>query len=110
MCFIRREVELPRRFSAHFLWRIRNEISIEELIGRLGIPTKHRDGCFRFLCPVCSEFHTATLRDANLARCFRCCRNFNTIEMTMVVEGLDFVECVNDLGRRLVSGGVAHNR
>lgn len=88
---------MRRRFSASLLRRIRNEIPIEQLIDRLDVPSKLRDGYFRFLCPLCSDFHTATNPETNLARCFRCKRNFNTIEILMITRGRDFVESVHAL-------------
>ena len=42
----------------------------------LQIPFKIRDGYFRFLCPLCNEFQTAVNPATNLARCFRCEKNF----------------------------------
>ena len=49
-------------FSADTLRHLRNNIPIHRLIGDvLGIPCKVREGYFRFLCPHCSDFNTATL-------------------------------------------------
>ena len=111
MFFNRQEAEVARRFSAHFLWRLRNEIPIEDLIIELDIPSKRRDGYFRFLCPLCSDFHTATHPKTNLARCFRCRRNFNPIELLMVVEHKDFVASVHALSeRRAVTARAAQRR
>ncbi len=90
-----------RRFSSRFLRRIRNEIPIDQLIVELDLPSKQRDGYFRFLCPLCSDFHTATNPETNLARCFRCGRNFNTIEILMIIERKGFVESVHSLRERL---------
>jgi DNA primase len=90
-----------RRFEPRFLRGLRNDIPIEALIGDLDIPSKRRDGYFRFLCPLCSDFHTATNPETNLARCFRCRRNFNPIELLMVVEQKDFVDSVHALSERL---------
>jgi hypothetical protein len=63
----------------------------------LEIPSKVSEGHLRFLCPICSEFNTATKLETNLARCFRCERNFNTIEMVMVTKNLDFIKSVRFL-------------
>jgi len=81
------------------LRRLRNEIDIASLIERLAIPSKVRDGYLRFLCPVCSDFHTATNPRTNLARCFRCERNFNPIDLLIVERGWRFLDAVRFLQR-----------
>lgn len=85
--------------SREELRRLRNAIDIARLIEELGVPSKVRDGYFRFLCPLCSDFHTATNPRTNLARCFRCERNFNPIDLTMVVRGCRFLDAVRYLQR-----------
>lgn len=78
-------------FSKTFLRSLRNDIPVEMLIrDTLGLPHKYREGYFRFLCPVCRDFHTAVNSKTNLARCFRCKKNFNPIDMTMTVNNCDF--------------------
>ena len=80
------------------LRRLRNEIPITILIAKiLDIPSKVSDGYFRFLCPICSEFITATNPKTNLGRCFRCEKNFNPIEMVMTVKCCNFKEAVEFL-------------
>ncbi|WP_208596420.1 hypothetical protein [Desulfonatronospira thiodismutans] len=47
---------------------------------------------------------TACNPRTNLARCFRCERNFNPIDLVMVVKGLNFreaVEFLQDMEQRL---------
>ncbi len=89
---------MRRHFSSRELFVLRNHISIDTLIKKdLKVPSKFSEGFFRFLCPVCKEFQTATNPKTNLARCFGCQRNFNTIDMVMVCRGLSFVECVKYL-------------
>ncbi len=89
---------MKRRFSAQLLYELRNFIPVDELIEeKLKIPSKISEGVFRFLCPICNEFQTATNRKTNLARCFRCERNFNTIELVMDVRGVNFVPSVKFL-------------
>ncbi len=89
---------MKRRFSAQLLYELRNFIPVDKLIEeKLKIPSKISEGVFRFLCPICNEFQTATNRKTNLARCFRCERNFNTIELVMDVRGADFVPSVKFL-------------
>jgi DNA primase len=84
-------------FTKEVLRRLRNEVLISEIIQVLDIPFKTRDGYLRFLCPLCNEFMTACHPKTNLARCFRCERNFNPIDLVMVVKGLCFQEAVQFL-------------
>jgi DNA primase len=102
---------VSHRFSSQLLRSLRNDLRIDDLIRhRLDMPWKEREGYLRFLCPRCSEFHTATNPKTNLARCFRCGVNFNPIEMVMAVEGCTFVDAVKILAhllkaqRHLLSG------
>jgi hypothetical protein len=67
----------------------------------LKMPSKTTRGRLRFLCPVCSQFKTATKRKTNLARCFSCGRNFNTIEMVMETKHLNFFDSACFLQRLL---------
>jgi len=56
---------MAKRYSSNFLRRLRNEIDITTLIADvLGVPSKISEGYFRFLCPLCSEFNTAVIREA----------------------------------------------
>lgn len=87
-----------RRFTSHQLYMLRNDIPIDALIEKaLYIPSRVADGYFRFLCPSCKEFNTAVNPETNLARCFRCEQNFNTIELVMAIRKLNFVESVRFL-------------
>ena len=87
-----------KRFSKHELFKLRNSIDINMLIAEiLKMPSKTTQGRLRFLCPVCSQFNTATKRETNLARCFSCARNFNTIEMVMETKHLMFIDSVRFL-------------
>ena len=89
---------MKRHFSSQELFMLRNHIPIDTLIEKhLKLPSKFSEGFFRFLCPLCNEFQTATNPKTNLARCFRCERNFNTIDMVMICKRLQFVECVKYL-------------
>lgn len=86
------------RFSSQELFELRNNIPVDMLIrDQLQIPSKIRDGVFRFLCPVCNEFQTAVNPSTNLARCFRCEKNFNSIEIVMQVRGYGFKDSVQFL-------------
>lgn len=87
-----------KRFTQNELFELRNHIPINALIKeRLKIPTKISEGHLRFLCPVCGEFQTATNPKTNLARCFLCEKNFNTIDMVMTWEKTTFLQTVNIL-------------
>jgi len=87
-----------RHFTNHELYILRNDIAIDALIEKaLCIPSRIADGCFRFLCPLCKEFNTAVNPETNLARCFSCERNFNTIDLVMTIKKLDFVDSVRFL-------------
>ena len=86
------------RITDSLLRQLRNDIPIEMVIAHvLKIPYKHSEGYFRFLCPYCNEFNTATKKKTNLARCFRCKTNFNPIDMVMVYYGLNFLDTVEFL-------------
>lgn len=84
-------------FTKETLHRLRNEVLITQVIQVLDIPFKTRDGYLRFLCPLCNEFMTACHPKTNLGRCFRCQRNFNPIDLVMVVKGMCFQEAVRFL-------------
>lgn len=87
------------RFPPEMLKRLRNDIPINLVIKEfLKIPVKFSEGYFRFLCPICSEFVTATNPKTNLARCFRCQKNFNPIDMVMVTKQINFRSAVDYLG------------
>ena len=94
-----RPVEMTkRRFTNHQLYTLRNDIAIDGLIEKaLSIPSRIAEGCFRFLCPLCKQFNTAVNPETNLARCFRCEKNFNTIDLVMTIRKFDFVESVRFL-------------
>lgn len=89
---------MTERFPPEMLRRLRNEIPINLLINEfLKLPTKLSEGYFRFLCPICSEFVTATNPKTNLARCFRCKKNFNPIDMVMTAKQVNFRSAVDYL-------------
>jgi hypothetical protein len=88
---------MGKYFARGLLYRLRNEIAIADLLVRLDWPHKRREGRFVFLCPVCSEFLTGINPRTNLGRCFACERNFNPIDLVMVIQGMDFVAAVHYL-------------
>ncbi len=86
---------MTKRISPKILRKLRNDILIEKLItNTLRIPYKHCEGYLRFLCPLCLEFHSATKKETNLARCFCCKKNFNPIDMVMISRQMDFLAAV----------------
>lgn len=89
---------MSNRLPPEMLRRLRNEIPITLVIAEfLKLPTKVSEGYFRFLCPLCSEFITATNPKTNLARCFLCEKNFNPIDMVMIVKQISFSKAVDYL-------------
>ena len=85
-------------FSSSQLYALRNEINVKMLIEKtLQIPCRVTDGCFRFLCPLCNGFDTAVNPKTNLSRCFRCEKNYNTIDLVMLTRQADFVHSVKFL-------------
>lgn len=89
---------MGKLFSSQELYRLRNSIPIDVLIEKeLAIPSKISEGFFRFLCPLCNEFQTAVNPKNNLGRCFRCEKNFNTIDMVMSWHNIGFVDSVKYL-------------
>jgi len=91
---------MAKRYSKEFLRMLRNEIPIATLIADLlKMESKVCEGYFRFLCPICSGFNTATSEKTNLARCFRCEKNFNPIDMVMEVKRVGFVDAVEYLNQ-----------
>lgn len=95
---------MPQLIGKDHLRRLRNELDIRTVIADvLLLECRHADGRFRFLCPLCSEFHTAVNPKTNLARCFRCLRNFNPIDLVIVVRHYDFLQAVDLLAPLLPS-------
>ena len=82
------------RFTRQHLFTLRNCIPIDQLIEAVSVPAKIHEGHYRFLCPVCNEFNTGINPKTNLARCFSCRKNFNTIDFVMTVKGASFIDSV----------------
>ncbi|GAB6194156.1 CHC2 zinc finger domain-containing protein [Desulfocastanea catecholica] len=92
---------MSRRFSDKQLHKGRNHIPIRQVIETLlAIPSKTVEGIFRFTCPLCAGHHTAVKPETNLSRCFHCNRNFNAIDLCMIVKRMNFVESVTFLIER----------
>lgn len=86
-----------RQYTQNELFVLRNHIPVEALIRQLGIPSKMSEGCFRFCCPVCRGFDTGVNPATNLARCFGCEKNYNTIDLVMLVKKSKFIHSVKFL-------------
>ena len=100
-----------RCFSSSQLYVLRNDINVQTLIEKtLRIPCQVTEGCFRFLCPLCNGFDTAVNPKTNLARCFRCEKNFNTIDLVMLVRQADFVQSAKFLQSIHQKKPVGHDR
>jgi len=93
---------MPNAYPAGFLRMIRNQVPIEKVIvTMLNLEVRHTPKWLRFRCPRCYNFHTATNRDTNLARCFDCKKNFNPIDIVMAAGQCNFVEAVEYLKERM---------
>lgn len=86
-------------YTRQELFILRNHIPIDNLIKELEIPSKTIEGYFRFCCPVCHEFNASVNPKTNLARCFNCRKNYNTIDLVMLVKGSNFIQSVKFLQR-----------
>ncbi len=92
---------MKRRFSQRQLSILRNDIPIERVIvDFLSLHFCHDGSKLRFACPMCQGLDTSILTSSNLARCFSCRRNFNTIEIVMAHLTIGFVDSVNWLMKR----------
>ncbi len=81
-------------YTRQHLFTLRNHIPIARLIEAVSVPAKIQDGRYRFQCPVCNDFNTGINPKTNLARCFSCRKNYNTIDLVMTVKGVSFIESV----------------
>ena len=93
---------MAHRYSKTLLHQLRNDVDVAALIRDvLRLPCKIRDGAFSFECPCCHGFDCATNPRTNLARCFHCQRNFNPIDIVMLVQRCGFLDAVDFLRHRL---------
>lgn len=100
-----------RCFSNQQLYALRNDIDVRMLIEKtLRIPCRVSGGCFRFLCPLCNGFDTAVNPKTNLARCFQCKKNFNTIDLVMLIRHANFVQSVRFLQSIHQKASGSHDR
>lgn len=84
-------------FTKQQLFQIRNEIDIDWLINDKLHLERQFNSIWRFQCPVCQQFNTATQKKNNLARCFNCQKNFNTIDLVIYNKRVNFVPGVQFL-------------
>jgi hypothetical protein len=99
---------MKARLNKSNLRKLRNEIPIARVIAQLlELPSLMDEETFRFKCPICSSFHTATHSVTNLARCFACKRNFNNIDLVIMVKQVSFLDSVSLLQRMLNHPGVS---
>jgi hypothetical protein len=81
-------------FTKQQLFQVRNEIGIDWLINEKLSIERQFNGAWRFRCPLCLELNTATQKKTNLARCFSCQKNFNTIDFVIYTQKINFVPSV----------------
>jgi len=84
-------------FTKQQLFQVRNEVDIDWLISEKLSIERQFNGAWRFRCPLCQELNTATQKKTNLARCFSCQKNFNTIDMVIYTKKINFVPSVRFL-------------
>lgn len=82
------------RYTRRHLFSLRNHIPIDRVIEALSIPSSNQAGKYRFRCPVCHEQNTGVNLKTNLARCFNCQKNYNTIDLVMKVMNVGFLQSV----------------
>lgn len=81
-------------YTRRHLFTLRNHIPIDRVIESLSIPSSNQAEKYRFSCPVCNEQNTGVNPKTNLARCFNCEKNYNTIDLVMKVMNVDFLQSV----------------
>jgi len=100
-------------FTKQQLFQVRNDIDIDWLINDKLHLERQFNSIWRFQCPVCQQFNTATQKKNNLARCFSCQQNFNTIDLVIYSKKVNFVPSVQFLlsllEKKIISNGNAHN-
>jgi len=85
-------------FTKQQLFQVRNEIDIDWLINEKLNIERQFNGAWRFRCPLCQGFNTATQKKTNLARCFSCQKNFNSIDIVIYTKKkINFVPSVRFL-------------
>jgi len=88
-----------RRIADEHLRTLRNAVAISKLVLELSIPTQKHGVRTQFRCPLCQDFATALNPRTHLARCFRCRRNFNTIDLVIAERRVSFLDAVSAIER-----------
>ena len=100
-------------FTKQQLFQVRNSIDIDWLINDKLQIERQFNRLWRFQCPICQQFNTATQKKNNLARCFSCQKNFNTIDLVIYSKKVNFVPAVQFLlsllEKKSVSNSSVHN-
>jgi hypothetical protein len=86
-----------KNFTQQQLFQVRNMIDIDWLINEKLNLRREFNRIWRFQCPLCQQFNTATQKKNNLARCFSCQQNFNTIDLVIYAKQINFVPSVTFL-------------
>jgi hypothetical protein len=93
---------MTKHYSDTFLRTVRNKIPINNVITHLlKMETRYLNKLFRFRCPLCGNYHTAIKKKTNLARCFDCKKNYNSIDLVIIVANCNFVDAVERLKKVL---------
>ena len=77
------------------LRRLRNDVPIKDVIYALNIPWEMNDQIFRFICPCCKNLGASLHPNENLTRCFKCQKNFNPIDLTLIHLNKKFRTAIN---------------
>lgn len=86
---------MTQRILPETLRILRNEVEVDAVIHALEIPWRREDMKLRFICPQCRGLDTSVHPKVNLARCFSCEQNFNTIDLVMVWRSYPFRKAVD---------------
>ena len=76
--------------------KLKNNLPVKWVIQKL-LLRKEIEGDLRFLCPLCQELQTYINPRENLARCFRCKKNLNPIDLMMAEKDLNFLAAIEFL-------------
>jgi DNA primase len=82
------------RYTRQKLFALRNHIPMNRVIEALSVPWSCQEGQYRFCCPGCNKFNTGINPKTNLARCFSCEKNYNTIDFVMTIKRCGFIDSV----------------
>lgn len=85
------------RITTEELRSLRNDVPVAVVVDALDLDRRARGRRREFRCPACGGFTGAIHARENLARCFRCARNYNPIDLVMVVRRASFREAVDQL-------------